>query len=324
MIRNAKKHVHLESHIPVSQAIQTILRHQLDHLIAWEHAARSPADIEGVHQTRVAFRRMRSALTVFRKAIPKSETVVWARQMRELAGQLGKARDLDVLIDEALSSVRGKLPVAGERTLEALVRQHREQAYEGVRAMLDSEAYDRFKGDFVGWVNARQWENVELETKQRRLLQGPLASFGRNVLDRQEHKVLEAGSDVDKEIGRTDAPTAPRVCQRHHRLADLLLSSAARGLRRAMGGACRDQRPVVDEFFGRLPYRRAVAPGAGNAAGDRSAVFFARPDPDYGTRDPFRFLERAGGRSLASSGPCPTSYPANSRYLGSQHSGFPP
>jgi len=198
MIKKAKKHAHLDSHIEVSQAIQTILRHQLDYLTEWEDVARSPDDIEGVHQTRVAFRRMRSALTIFRQAIPKSVTSAWGQQMSELAGQLGKARDLDVFIDEALGRILGRLPLPGEEQLEVLVRQHRDRAYEGVRTMLDSEAYARFKQEFGAWVDGREWEKAELKDKQRKRLQGNLASFARKVLDRQERRVLEAGTHVNK------------------------------------------------------------------------------------------------------------------------------
>jgi len=100
--------VRLKSMI-ATHAIQTILRHKLDHRTEWEDAARSPEDIEGAHQTRAAFRRMHSAMTIFRHAIPESVTVAWAQQMGELAGKLGKARDLDVFIDEAFGSAPGKL-----------------------------------------------------------------------------------------------------------------------------------------------------------------------------------------------------------------------
>jgi CHAD domain-containing protein len=198
MNKKAKKHAHLEADLAVSEAVRAILRNQLDYLSEWEEAARSPEDIEGVHQTRVAFRRMRSALTIFRQAIPKSVASPWGKRMSELAGQLGKARDLDVFIDEVLGGIRGKLALPGGDTLEARVREDRDRAYEGVRAMLDSEAYAAFKRDFGAWVDAREWETAQLKKKQRKLLEGNLVGFARRVLDRQERRVLEAGAHVDK------------------------------------------------------------------------------------------------------------------------------
>lgn len=198
MDKKSKKHAHLETTLTASDAIRTVLTHNLNYLAMWEEAARSPHDIEGVHQTRVAFRRMRSALTIFRLAIPKQVSAPWAEEMRELAGRLGKARDLDVFIDEALGRIRGKLPLPGAEQLEALAIRQRDAAYEDVSAMLNSERYSHFKTEFGAWTESRGWEQAELKKKQRALLDGNIVPFARTVLDRQERRVLEAGAHVDK------------------------------------------------------------------------------------------------------------------------------
>jgi CHAD domain-containing protein len=198
MNNKAKKHAPIEAGQTVSDAIAAVLRQNLDYLTEWEHAARSWDDIEGVHQTRVAFRRMRSALTIFRPVIPKAVSVGWAEQMRDLAGRLGKARDLDVFIDEALGGLRDKLHLAGGERLESLTQQQRCRAYEAVRAMLEGQEYKGFKQDFRGWVQNHGWEREDLKKKHRKLLDGPLVVFARKVLDLQERRVLEAGAHVDK------------------------------------------------------------------------------------------------------------------------------
>ena len=198
MNKKTKKHAHLDKSMSVNDAIQRVFRHNLDYLSEWEQTARSSDDIEGVHQTRVAFRRMRSALTVFRLVIPKEVSKTWADKMRDLAGQLGKARDLDVFIDEALDSIRGKLSLPGAAGLEALVYKQRENVYAEVRKMLDSEQYASFKSEFGNWIDHRGWEQAKLKKKQRTLSEGDLIPFARKVLDRQERRVLEAGAHVNK------------------------------------------------------------------------------------------------------------------------------
>lgn len=198
MNKKTKKHAHLEATQNVSETVQTILDHNLEYLIAWEDTARSWEDIEGVHQTRVSFRRMRSALTTFRMVIPKSATKVWADQMRDLAGRLGKARDLDVFIDEALGGIGDKLPLPGGKRLTAIAQQHRAAAYRDVCDMFDSEAYIAFKRQFGEWVASRAWEQAELSGKQHKMLADDLPPFARTVLDKQERKVLKAGAHVDK------------------------------------------------------------------------------------------------------------------------------
>lgn len=181
-----------------SEAFAAVLGHHLDFLEAWEGAARTWEDIEGVHQTRVAFRRMRSLFGTFAKAFPKQVTRPWNDEMRWLANQLGLARDLDVFIDEGLGAVRGILHLPGEAQLMVLAETQRAKAYEQVGEMLDSERYATFKSDCRIWVNGRAWEHSCRKKKQRKHQQMGLVSFARKALDDQAHQVLAAGSHVDR------------------------------------------------------------------------------------------------------------------------------
>lgn len=199
MTDKPSKNIQLDASLTVSEAIQLIFRNNLDYLLAWEPVVRRREGIEGVHQMRVAFRRMRSALNTFRKAIPREVSANWSVEMRDLATQLGRARDLDVFIDEALASLRGGLPLPGGDRLLALAEEHRSLAYEGVHSTLDSERYLRFKDRFCEWIDERAWEKAELKRKEYEVLAGPVVSFARKVLDRQERRVLEAGNHVNKE-----------------------------------------------------------------------------------------------------------------------------
>ena len=182
----------------VSEAFQAILRHNYDYLVQWEQVARDWQDIEGVHQVRVSFRRIRSAFSAFREAVPKGVTAHWSDQTRWLAGELGPARDLDVFIDEGLGPIRGLLPLPAEDRMMALAERHRAEAYERVRAMLDSDRYAEFRRDFPKWVDTAPWEQVELKKKQAKRLHSAVEPFSRKLLDRLERRVLESGSHVDK------------------------------------------------------------------------------------------------------------------------------
>src|SRR5258705_12951045 len=53
--------------------------------------------IEGVHQLRVAARRMRTALAVFADRLPERAVVALERDLRALGHAVGTVRDLDVL-----------------------------------------------------------------------------------------------------------------------------------------------------------------------------------------------------------------------------------
>jgi len=183
-----------------SEAFATILQHNIDYLVEWEDSARSWEDIEGVHQFRVTIRRMRSALSLFQNAVPKEVSDPIGEEMRWIAGELGLARDLDVFISEALSAVAEKLPLAGAERLQRLAVQRRERAYEEqVRPMLDSERYRRFKETFSHWLDSRAWEQAELKKKQAKHLASNILPYSRKLLDKQERRVLAAGSHVDRD-----------------------------------------------------------------------------------------------------------------------------
>ncbi len=196
--KKSKKRVQLNQELGVGSALAEILSHNLKALEQWEATARSWEDIEGVHQMRVASRRMRAALSAFRGAVPKELSAPWSQELGWIAGELGRARDLDVFIDEGLGAVVDRLPLAGGDRLIALAETHRAEAYEAVRAMLDSDRYARFKNGFARWVETQAWNQPDLPSKQRRTLDEGISVYSRRLLDRLERKVLEAGSEVDK------------------------------------------------------------------------------------------------------------------------------
>ena len=68
---------------------------ELDRLRAFAPVAAAGLDPEGVHGMRVATRRLRSALRLFREAL--QDTTHLGGELRWLAGVLGAVRDLDVL-----------------------------------------------------------------------------------------------------------------------------------------------------------------------------------------------------------------------------------
>jgi len=183
-----------------SEALAAILRHNYQFLLTWRDSARSWDDIEGVHQLRVSFRRMRSAISLFRDAIPREATASWGDEMRWIAGELGPARDLDVFIDEGLGPVAELLPLPGAERLMRLAEAHRAEIYQQrVVPMLDSERFGRFVKDFPHWVDARAWEAAPLKKKQAKRLHSGIVSYSRRLLDKQERRVLGAGTHVNRD-----------------------------------------------------------------------------------------------------------------------------
>ncbi len=187
MIQNAS----INSEFNVEDAFRTILRTNLAAMERWKPAALVGEDVEGVHQMRVGLRRMRSALTVFRPAVPRKATSPWAVDMRWAAKELDQARDLDVYITESLSAkANGR-----EKRLGSLAGAHREKAYDGVNKMINGRRFKGFSRDFPLWLEARGWRD-KLPEQWLAALEEPVLPFATGMLDRRLAKVLCAGEEV--------------------------------------------------------------------------------------------------------------------------------
>jgi CHAD domain-containing protein len=85
----------LDCHAPALKGIRLVLLTRLDEMCALNRAAVDWSDTGGVHDMRVASRRLRSALHDFR---PYLRRKVRQRRLREMARTLGDVRDEDVAI----------------------------------------------------------------------------------------------------------------------------------------------------------------------------------------------------------------------------------
>ena len=120
----------------VPQAIAAILGEGMNHFLANQPYFESHGAVEAVHQMRVACRRLRAALSLFRPHLPPDEIEAFRDGLRDIGRALGAVRDIDVLeanvlaplIEEPLTpdTVRERLealrPRLAQRRAEALVR----------------------------------------------------------------------------------------------------------------------------------------------------------------------------------------------------------
>jgi inorganic triphosphatase YgiF len=126
---------------------------------------------EALHQARVAMRRLRAAMSLFRTAIADDEFARIRGELRWFTVQLGDARNLDVYLER-------DLPAAQARTL----RENREAAYDHVIEAMDSRRFRTLMLDLVVWSALGEWR----ERPNAQLLLGPYAN---RRIDRLWHKV---------------------------------------------------------------------------------------------------------------------------------------
>jgi CHAD domain-containing protein len=121
----------------------TYLHGQLEKLQKELAGARIAENIECVHQSRVASRRMRAGLSFFDKCFPAKKTKQWRSQIQKVTKKLGLARDRDVqiqFIKDFLSNLdkEQKQYKRGIRRLLLRLEQNREQLQPKVVKSVDA------------------------------------------------------------------------------------------------------------------------------------------------------------------------------------------
>lgn len=178
-------------------AFQTIARACLRHYRLNEALLLDHYDPLALHQARVAVRRLRSALTIFKPILAEADRVRFRDELRWLAGMLGEARDLDVLaartgegdLRDGIEAVR---PEVHARVIEAL------QAHRVRGLMLD----------LLEWLTlgAGQVEGEALEIRKEKaqsFAASRLAHFRRRVV--KDGRRMKRLNDAARHEVRKDA-----------------------------------------------------------------------------------------------------------------------
>ncbi len=151
--------------------------------------------VEGVHQMRVAFRRLRSGLKIFRPLIPCEASAELVAGIRWLNGFLGPARDWDVFLEEGMLPVFARFPRKRSLHLfraraEILRRSH----HRSLHAALEEPRYPLLLRQFAGWLDRCAWRD-NLTDSQRKRLEEPVLKFATPLLEDDYRRVSKRGED---------------------------------------------------------------------------------------------------------------------------------
>ena len=133
----------LSADLPFREAAALTVGTRADEVWEHEHRVMDTIDIEGVHDMRVATRRLRAAMEIFAPCFPKKRHRRALREVKELADLLGARRDPDVMI-KRLRAVEGELTQEDRPGIESLceeLRAGQDDANRRLAAALD-EARD--------------------------------------------------------------------------------------------------------------------------------------------------------------------------------------
>jgi CHAD domain-containing protein len=145
---------------------------------------------------RVAMRRLRSLLKVFRPACDGTALRAFDAEVKALASLLGPARDWDVWIGGLGAEIAEALPE--DPRIAALLRAARAQrgaAYAALAPALDGPELRRIAWQAVALAEARPWRAEEDDAAAERR-SGGLAEFAARVLDRRWRRIEGAGTEI--------------------------------------------------------------------------------------------------------------------------------
>lgn len=173
--------VTLRSDMSADDAFQEIAASCLRHFRLNEPLL-SPCNPEALHQARVALRRLRSALSIYKEMLEDSRFAHFRNELRWLAGSTGDARDLDVLAARCTEdSFRARLEAA------------RTDAYGRAMEALGSPRARLLMLDLVEWLACGEWRTAESNASIRAQ---PARDFAASALDRFRRKVKKGGRDL--------------------------------------------------------------------------------------------------------------------------------
>ena len=124
-----------------------ILRRHYATMLAHEPGVRLGEDPEELHDMRVATRRLRAALKLYKEVLPR-RAERYERDLRFFAGALGEVRDLDVHLERIAAEASRNGEVLEE--VSAALVERRAGARRRMLEVLDSDRYERFLASFSG------------------------------------------------------------------------------------------------------------------------------------------------------------------------------
>ncbi len=180
----------------VEQVLTELVQHCLDHLQANEAATLATDDTEGVHQMRVALRRMRAALRLFKSTLPEDQYGWAAREAKWLTGELSEARAWDVFSNEFLAPVARLYGAeCGFDTLTAAVEQARRRSRRRARDAIGTERYTEFLLHLSAWLSGQAWRDQPVTERTTRLLD-PIGAHCVQLLQKRDRSVRRRGRDI--------------------------------------------------------------------------------------------------------------------------------
>ncbi|MBV9652971.1 MAG: CHAD domain-containing protein [Acetobacteraceae bacterium] len=191
--RKAPK-IRLAPDITVADGFRRITGSALSHLVANARLAER-GDPEGIHQVRVALRRLRAALLLFKRHLDRAECKYFGDALRKLGRVLGAARDWDVFVLETMADARGEhRDESWPGELDAAASALRLQAHRDAAVALEGPGLTNMVLSLAAWVEDGVRDPSLLGSKTVRK---DLCQIAPKMLDRVDKKARQLGANIE-------------------------------------------------------------------------------------------------------------------------------
>jgi triphosphatase len=185
----------LDPGMTVDAALQRIGWGCLNLLLRNERAA--VANIpEGVHQMRVAIRRLRSVVNAVKRMLPPEQYEWVSRELNWLADILGPARNWDVFASDIVAPIKSAL--LSERDLKGfscVAERERRSAHGTANAAIRSAKYTIAVLKLSQWFAASRWRDQAVSQQSARLM-APIGAIAPTLIARRYKKARKAASHL--------------------------------------------------------------------------------------------------------------------------------
>ena len=180
--------VTLDPAMAVEAALQRFGRQCLTHLLHNEPVMLA-GEPEGIHQMRVAVRRLRSVLSALKPMLPLEHQRWASEELEWFTHALGPARNWDEFATSLLGPVSDALSASRElEYLVTAVEHRRHAAFDDAKQAILSERYTKSTLRLLRWFEARQWREQSL-SEHAALLLAPIANIAPDLIERCYRRV---------------------------------------------------------------------------------------------------------------------------------------
>jgi len=187
----------LAPEMSVAEAFRRITRSCLVQIVSASEILQREPTAEGVHQTRIGLRRLRTAMKIFQPAVDDVRADWIEQEIRWIAGELGDARTLDVFLDEAFVPITPSLSDgrSAARYGDSL-NAARMAAYDRALIAVASPRFARLTLEIALWAESGDWLRAPTGDRAA-VLSRPIGPFAAYALDQLRKTVRKRGQNLD-------------------------------------------------------------------------------------------------------------------------------